>query len=84
MRSGNFNWDNTRLTAASLALFALSVTAQSLVLLFVRGFYSAGMTKKPLVINTISSILAVVFAVIGTHVFNSFQLVKDFFEILLY
>jgi putative peptidoglycan lipid II flippase len=81
--SGNFNWDNTRLTAASLALFALSVTAQSLVLLFVRGFYSAGMTKKPLLINTVSSVLAVVFAMLGFYLFNTFQLVKDFFEILL-
>ena len=81
--SGNFNWDNTRLTAASLALFAISVTAQSLVLLFVRGFYSAGMTKKPLLINTVSSILAVVFAILGFYIFNAFQLVRDFFEILL-
>ena len=81
--SGNFNWDNTRLVAASLALFAISVTAQSLVLLFVRGFYSAGMTKKPLLINTISSVLAVVFAFVGYYIFNTYGLVRDFFEILL-
>ncbi len=78
--SGNFNWDNTRLTAASLALFSLSVTAQSLELLFVRGFYSAGMTKKPLVISTITSVLAFVFAIGGVWIFNSFSTFRNIFE----
>ncbi|MEI6480239.1 MAG: murein biosynthesis integral membrane protein MurJ [bacterium] len=78
--SGNFNWDNTRLTAASLALFSLSVTAQSLELLFVRGFYSAGMTKKPLVISTITSVLAFVFAIGGVLIFNSFSTFRSIFE----
>ena len=80
--SGNFNWDNTRLTAASLALFSLSVTAQSLELLFVRGFYSAGMTKKPLVISTITSVLAFVFAIGGVYMFNTFSFFRDVFESL--
>ena len=78
--SGNFNWDSTRLTAASLALFSLSVTAQSLELLFVRGFYSAGMTKKPLVISTITSVLAFVFALVGVHAFNTFSSFRIVFE----
>ena len=78
--SGNFNWDNTRLTAASLALFSLSVTAQSLELLFVRGFYSAGMTKKPLVISTITSVLAFIFAIGGVYAFNAFPAFKNIFE----
>ena len=78
--SGNFNWDNTRLTAASLALFSLSVTAQSLELLFVRGFYSAGMTKKPLVISTITSVLAFVFAIGGVYIFNTFPAFRNIFE----
>lgn len=78
--SGNFNWDNTRLTAASLALFSLSVTAQSLELLFVRGFYSAGMTKKPLVISTITSVLAFVFALGGVYIFNTFDAFRTVFE----
>jgi len=68
--SGNFDWNDTRLTAASLAIFSLSVVFQSLVLLFVRAFYSAGQTKKPLIINIISS------AVI---VFSTYGLVKIFY-----
>jgi putative peptidoglycan lipid II flippase len=49
--TGLFDWPATRLTAAALALFVLSSLFQSLILLFMRGFYSAGFTKSPFVIN---------------------------------
>jgi putative peptidoglycan lipid II flippase len=57
--TGRFNWDDTRLTAAALALFSISALFQSLLLLFVRAFYSAGHTKKPLLINLISTIVLI-------------------------
>ncbi len=57
--SGNFNWDNTRLTAACLALFVISLVAQGLKLLFVRAYYAAGQTQKPLVINLCSSVVTI-------------------------
>lgn len=57
--SGNFNWENTRLTAACLALFAISLVAQGLELLFIRAYYAAGQTKKPLVINLLSSVITI-------------------------
>src|SRR3990167_630485 len=58
--SGLFDWDDTRLTAASLALFVLSSMFQCLVLLFMRGFYSAGFTRKPFFINLVSTTIMVV------------------------
>jgi putative peptidoglycan lipid II flippase len=57
--TGRFNWDDTRLTAAALALFSVSALFQSLLLLFVRAFYSAGHTKKPLLINVISTFILI-------------------------
>ncbi|OHA91435.1 MAG: hypothetical protein A2665_01710 [Candidatus Zambryskibacteria bacterium RIFCSPHIGHO2_01_FULL_46_30] len=60
--SGLFDWDDTRLVAASLALFALSSMFQCLLLLFMRGFYSAGFTRKPFFINLVST----AFMVVGT------------------
>jgi len=60
--SGEFDWADTRLTAAALALFAVSIAAQGLVLLFVRGYYAAGNTKKPLILNLISAGLVILFA----------------------
>ena len=53
--SGLFDWDDTRLTAAALALFVLSSMFQCLLLLFMRGFYSAGFTRKPFFINLFST-----------------------------
>lgn len=55
--SGLFGWDDTRLTAAALALFVLSSMFQCLLLLFMRGFYSAGFTRKPFFINLVSTII---------------------------
>ncbi|PIP73257.1 MAG: hypothetical protein COW88_02600 [Candidatus Lloydbacteria bacterium CG22_combo_CG10-13_8_21_14_all_47_15] len=57
--TGRFDWADTRMVAAALALFAVSVVAQSLVLLFVRGYYAAGNTKTPLLVNVVSSLLII-------------------------
>ena len=78
--AGEFSWNATRLTAASLAFFALSVLAQSLILLFVRGYYSAGETKKPLFFAAISTITTIVSAYLLVFVFQnmpSFQLIVE-------
>ncbi|MBU4480455.1 hypothetical protein KKG48_03385, partial [Patescibacteria group bacterium] len=78
--SGEFDWSNTRLTAACLALFAVSVTAQSLILLFIRGYYAMGDTKRPLLINVISSISIVIFAFLLNWLFVSFEIFRYFIE----
>jgi putative peptidoglycan lipid II flippase len=57
--SGLFDWDDTRLTAASLALFIFSSMFQCLSLLFMRAFYSAGFTRKPFFINLISATIMI-------------------------
>ncbi len=57
--SGAFTWDDTRLTAAVFALFALSLVAQSLVLLFLRGCYAAGRTWRPLSLTLFSNVIIV-------------------------
>jgi len=58
--SGHFNWTDTRLTAAALALFMISILAQSLNLLLLRAYYAMGNTKYPFWCNVGSAILAVV------------------------
>jgi len=57
--SGSFGWSETRLVAAALALFAISVVAQSLILLFVRGYYAMGETSRPVRFAIISVLLTV-------------------------
>jgi len=67
--TGRFGWKDTRLTAAALALFAISVAAQSLWLLFVRGYYATGDTKKPLAVTAIGT---------GTIIGSAYGLVQLF------
>lgn len=80
--SGRFGWTETRLVAAALALFAVSVTAQSLVLLFVRGYYAAGRTKVPFWTNTLSSLLIIALAYGLYQIFISWPLGRYFIEAL--
>jgi len=81
--TGAFSWQDTRLTAASLALFAVSVSAQSLVLLFTRGYYAAGNTKKPLFINLFATALTIISAYGLVYIFKTNDTFRFFFESLL-
>ncbi len=49
--SGAFDWTDTRLTAAAFALFSISLAAQGLQLLLVRGYYAAGRTFVPFFVS---------------------------------
>ncbi len=81
--SGNFDWSDTRLTAASLALFIVSVIAQSIVLLLIRAYYASGKTWKPLWITLSSSVFTIAFAYIFLSVYNTQPYLQLFFERLL-
>ena len=81
--SSMFSWADTRLTAASVALFIISLASQGLVLLFVRGYYAAGNTKKPLIVNVFSSVMVVVFAFLILELFRAYPSVLSDLELLL-
>ncbi|HPS21320.1 MAG TPA: murein biosynthesis integral membrane protein MurJ [Candidatus Paceibacterota bacterium] len=78
--SRTFSWDNTRLVAASLAIFSISVLAQGMVALLSRAYYATGNTKRPLTINLISSISIIILAYVFTHVFNSVPMFRYIIE----
>jgi len=63
--SGAFDWSDTRLTAAVLAMFVVSLAAQAALLLIVRAFYAGGRTLLPLLYTLISSGVAVLVAYVG-------------------
>lgn len=81
--SHSFSWSDTRLTAASTALFILSLLSQSLVLLFVRGYYASGNTRKPLFINVFSSCMIIVFAYFFIYLFRIYPNILSFIEGIL-
>jgi len=78
--SGRFSWNDTRLTAAAVAVFVLSVMAQSLVMLFTRAYFATGKTTKPIFINVFTSLLIIVFVYIITAVFSFFPAVEHFYK----
>ncbi len=81
--TGEFTWVATRLTAASLALFAVSVAAQSLILVFVRAFYAADDTITPLITNIIGGVLIVGGAFGLTALFQQVDSFRYFIESLV-
>lgn len=81
--SGQFDWNATRLVAAALAIFVISVVAQSLVSLLTRAFYATGNNKIPLIINASSSLLIVAMAYLLTYIFSVNETFKYFIETIL-
>ncbi|MEQ1500137.1 MAG: murein biosynthesis integral membrane protein MurJ [Parcubacteria group bacterium] len=78
--AGRFNWEDTRLTAAVLAIFTISLVAQNLVALFVRSYYSQGRTKTPLLMNVFSALIIILGSYYFINLFNSSSYFKYFIE----
>lgn len=68
--SGEFDWTDTRLTAAALALFAVSLAAHGVMLLLIRAYYASGKTLIPLAISAFSAVSAVL---LGLFFLPAFQ-----------
>lgn len=81
--SGQFNWADTKLTAACFAIFAVSALAQGISLLFIRGYYSASKTKKPLYINLVSAFIIIMMSFLFMRIYNDFAGVRFFIDSLL-
>ncbi len=81
--AGEFSWNDTRLVAAALALFAVSITAQCMILLLVRGFYAMGNTKTPLKINALGVLITAASAVGLLFLYRHSVFFQDFLQNLL-
>jgi len=57
--ASQFDWQATVLTGKTLAFFSISIFAQALIYLVLRGFYALHDTKTPLVIGTITTFLTI-------------------------
>ena len=61
--SGHFDWTDTRLTAAVFALLGLSLSAQGLTLLLIRGYYAAGRTFVPFLVSIATAALTILLGI---------------------
>lgn len=59
-----FNWDDTVLTGRTVAFFAIGLSAQSVMLLLVRGFYAMKDTKTPVLVSLLSISLNIVLSML--------------------
>jgi putative peptidoglycan lipid II flippase len=78
--AGAFNWTDTRLTAALLALFSISLVFQGLSLLLVRGFYASNKTTVPFFISLFSGAVIVFSAYVFLRCFVLFDTFRFFLE----
>jgi putative peptidoglycan lipid II flippase len=58
--TGQFSWQDTRLTAAALGIFAFGIFASTLIPLFTRAFYVFHNTKTPVIINVVSMVVNII------------------------
>lgn len=61
--ASQFTWEATVLTGKTLALFALGLTAQAVVLLLIRGFYALKDVKTPVVISVLTVAINIILSV---------------------
>ena len=66
----NFPWEATLLTGKVVALFALSVFAQSAIQILVRGFYAIGNTRLPFFIGAVAVVINVILSFFFTFSLN--------------
>ena len=77
--TGEFGWQETRLTAAVFGAFALGVFFQSLVPLFARAFYALKDTKTPTLIGLVAIGSNVALALTLLWIFSFPNFIQGFF-----
>lgn len=81
--AGQFNWWGTRLVAAALALFVISIICQNLTLLFVRAYYAVGNTKKPFVAKFLNAASTIILGYLFMQLYLSAPIFRHFLENIL-
>lgn len=81
--SGAFDWADTRLTAAVMALFAISFVFQNFQLFLTRAHYALGKTKVPLLLGLSGALITIILATLLYYGFLApvMSWAEDFLEI---
>lgn len=81
--TGQFGWQDTRLTAACVALFSLSLFAYGLVLLLSKAFYAMRNTKTPAISSVIAVALNIGLCILFVLLLKQEGFFKDFLQNIL-
>lgn len=66
--TGEFSWDDTRLTAAALGIFAFGIFAYALAPIVARAFYARENTRTPVIASTIGIVVNIVLSLLFIYV----------------
>ncbi len=80
--AGAFDWNDTRLTAAVLAILVAGLMAQGLILLAARAFYAAQRSWNPLLVQLADFGVSVFCAWGLLHLAQTYPLLQNFIEVL--
>ena len=80
--SGAFNWDDTRITAAVLAILILGLLAQGIIQLASRAFYAAHRSWNPLVVQLGDAGVSVGVALLALKAAHTYPIFRWFIEAL--
>ncbi len=69
--AGRFSWEDTRLTAASLAVLSVAMIAGSITPLLIKAFYALEKTWVPLFINIFASAFSIMSAIMFSHALST-------------
>jgi putative peptidoglycan lipid II flippase len=81
--SGEFDWTDTRLTAAMLAIFVVSLIAQAILLLLIRAFYAGGRTFIPLIVALGSGGVSIMMALVLQQLYLNSPAIQIYLDGLL-
>lgn len=81
--AGLFGWEDTRLSAATLGIFGISLFAQSLTPLLARAFYSMQDTKTPVYIGIGSVLANILLALAFVNLFQTNPAFQQFIALTL-
>ncbi|MEX0877351.1 MAG: murein biosynthesis integral membrane protein MurJ [Candidatus Spechtbacterales bacterium] len=62
--TGQFSWEDTRLTAAALGAFSLGISAYALAPIISKAFYARENTKTPVLANTAGIVINIILSVL--------------------
>lgn len=80
--SGSFDWTDTRLTAAALAVFSFALVAQGLQLLLVRAYYASGRTLVPFLAAGVGTIATISLGAMFLRIFDN-SATLQFIEVIM-
>ncbi|OHA48498.1 MAG: murein biosynthesis integral membrane protein MurJ [Candidatus Terrybacteria bacterium RIFCSPHIGHO2_01_FULL_48_17] len=74
--AGAFSWEDTRLTAAAAAAFAIGIVGFSVLPILIRGFFALKDTITPLLIAVVSAVVAIGGALGGVELLRGANIVS--------